>query len=82
MVLCAASWKAAEPDLPSQLLHEAASLELAHHRGPKDHINIRISHSGLKAQYKGESKIVVGRILVFKWSFGPLHQCLLTGILG
>ena len=34
-------------------------------RGPKDHINVRILHSGSKAQYKGIPEIMVSRILMF-----------------
>ena len=33
-------------------------------RGPKDHINIRISHSGSKARERGIPEIMV-RILMF-----------------
>ena len=44
-------------------------------RGPKDHINIRISRSGSQAQYKGIPEIMVGRILMFMWSFGALDSC-------
>ena len=40
--------------------------------GPKDHINTRISHSGCKNQYKGIPETMVGRILVFMWSYGAL----------
>ena len=40
--------------------------------GPKDHINIRISHSGSRAQDRGIPEIMVGRILMFMWSFGVL----------
>ena len=41
------------------------------YKGPKDHINIRISHSGPKAQDKGDSRHHgIRGILVFMWSFG------------
>ena len=33
------------------------SLSPAYNRGPKDHINVRISHSGSKAQNKGDTRI-------------------------
>ena len=42
------------------------------HRGPEDHRSIRISHSGSKTRYKGDT--MVCRILVFMWSFGALRQ--------
>ena len=41
-------------------------------RDPKDHINTRILHSGSKDQYKGIPDTMVGRILMFMWSFGAL----------
>ena len=41
-------------------------------RGPRDHINIRILHSGFKAQDKGIRETMVPRILTFMWSFAPL----------
>ena len=37
-------------------------------RGPKDHVKIRISHRGSKAQYKGIPGTMFCRILVFMWS--------------
>ena len=40
-------------------------------RGPKGHIDIRISHSGSKAQYKGISEIMVARILCLCGLLGP-----------
>ena len=47
--------------------------------GPKGHINIRISHSGSKAQYEGIPEIMVCRILVFMWSLGPQVMTCLPG---
>ena len=41
--------------------------------GPRDHINIRISHSGSKAQFKGIPETLFWRILMFIWSFGALY---------
>ena len=41
-------------------------------RGPKDHINIRISHSGSEAHYEGIPEIQSYRILRFMWPFGAL----------
>ena len=38
--------------------------------GPKDHVNMRISHSGSRAYTRGRAEIMVGRILVFMCSFG------------
>ena len=35
-------------------------------------MNIRISHFGSKAQYKGDPETMVGRILMYMWSFGVL----------
>ena len=40
-------------------------------RGPKGRINIRIAHSGSKAQYKGNT-IIFCRILVLVWSLQAL----------
>ena len=40
-------------------------------RGPKEHINRSISHSGSSAQYIGDTR-KRGRILTFMWSFGSL----------
>ena len=42
--------------------------------GPKDHISIRISHSGAKARYKGDTRNLACRILMFMWSFGSASQ--------
>ena len=59
------SWPTARPmTFPKHIL-----------RGPNDHINMRILHSGFKAQYKGDTRI--HGILMFKWSAGAL---ILTGI--
>ena len=51
-------------------------------RGPEDHINTRISHSGFKAQYKGIQEAMFCRILMFMICglFGALvsavcHRC-------
>ena len=41
-------------------------------RGPTDHINIRSSHSGCKAQYRGDTRNHFCRILVFMCPFGVL----------
>ena len=45
-------------------------------RSRKDHLNIRILHSGSKAQDKEIPETVVCRILMFKWSFGPPFKAL------
>ena len=39
-----------------------AKLATGNHRGPKDHINIRISHTGPKAKYEGIPQILFCRI--------------------
>ena len=44
--------------------------------GPKDHTNIRILHPGAKAQNRGIPEIIVCRILMFRWSLGPLSRLL------
>ena len=42
-------------------------------RGPKENINMRISHPGSRAHNKGNTKNnMVGRILMFLWSLGTL----------
>ena len=42
-------------------------------RGPKDHINRRILHSGLpRPSIRGIPEIMVDRILMFLWPFGAL----------
>ena len=41
--------------------------------GPKDHINIRISHSSSKAQLRGIPETMVCRILMSMWSGGPIR---------
>ena len=41
-------------------------------RGPTDHMNLRILHSGSMAQTKGIPGFIVCQILMFMWSFGPL----------
>ena len=41
---------------------------------PKDHKNIRISHSGSTDQYKGIPENMVGRILMFMWSLAALVE--------
>ena len=43
-------------------------------RGPKDHINIRISHSGSTANISGIQKMMFRRILMFMWSLGALVE--------
>ena len=43
----------------------------ANTRGPRDPLNIRIFHSGAKAQDDEDTEIVPCGILVFLWSFGP-----------
>ena len=40
--------------------------------GPQDHLNTTISNSGSKDQYKGDTRNVFCRILVFMWSFEAL----------
>ena len=47
------------------------NLKLIFTEGPKDHINIRISHSGSKDQHEGDTKKHT-----VMWSFGAL----LTGV--
>ena len=39
-----------------QICPRTLGLQRAQYRGPEDHINTRISHSGSKAQYKGASR--------------------------
>ena len=42
-------------------------------RGPKDHVNTSISHSGSKAQYREDTrKHVVWDLCVYVFFFGPL----------
>ena len=38
-------------------------------KGPKKHINVRISHSGSQAQYVGYTR---NHVCVFMWSFGAI----------
>ena len=42
------------------------------YRGPKDRINVRISHPGSKAQAAGDRILVFMFMFVFMWSFGVL----------
>ena len=50
-----ASWKPQHATGTIRGTWESASEDgPARDRGPKDHINTRISHSGSKAQYKGD----------------------------
>ena len=41
-------------------------------------MNISVSHSGSKALYSRTPEIMVCRILMFMWSFGPLPKALST----
>ena len=48
--------------------------------GPKGHINIRISHSGSEAHFKGIPKTMLCWILVFMWPFGLLLRVCLRDL--
>ena len=43
-------------------------------RGPTDHIKVKTSDSGSKAQEEGVPEIMPCRILLFLWSLGGLHN--------
>ena len=47
-------------------------------RGPKDHINTRISHFGPGATMSGIPEIMLCRSLMFMWSFGALKTQVLN----
>ena len=40
---------------------------------PKGHVNMRISHSGSKDQYRGIPETMVARIPLFRWPLGPVN---------
>ena len=46
---------------------------LKNYTDPKGDVNTRISRSGSKARYKGDTRKLVCRILLFLWSFGALR---------
>ena len=47
-------------------------------RGPKDHINMRVLHSGSKAKDQQIPETMICRILGIMWFFGPLALSVVT----
>ena len=76
VLLASARRKAAGPACSFGLFAMAASR--GPRQGPEKPHKQKISHSGSQAQYKGIAEIMVCRILLFMWPFGPYQSILVT----